>query len=211
MGWIIPVLGADPLPVQLGRLGSHAAAQRTPATRRPCHSATQARETARRASCTERSSPPMAASLSRVYLATVTLWRPTGPEELALVEASGWREWPPRLPEQPILYPVINEEYATRIARDWNVPPLRRQLRSGSVRHSSTTKGSTGPAARPSWSTGSRPNTSPSSTPTSSGPSRSSRDTTPPQAADALPVCGDSSAVNSVCRVLRAPPRRHAL
>jgi hypothetical protein len=28
---------------------------------------------------------------------TVTLWRPTGPEELALVEASGWREWPPRL------------------------------------------------------------------------------------------------------------------
>ncbi|HEY5988381.1 MAG TPA: hypothetical protein VIV12_18685, partial [Streptosporangiaceae bacterium] len=31
---------------------------------------------------------------------TVTLWRPTGPEELALVEASGWREWPPRLPGQ---------------------------------------------------------------------------------------------------------------
>jgi len=29
---------------------------------------------------------------------TVTLWRPTGPVELALVEASGWREWPPRLP-----------------------------------------------------------------------------------------------------------------
>lgn len=29
---------------------------------------------------------------------TVTLWRPTGPEELALVEASGWCEWPPRLP-----------------------------------------------------------------------------------------------------------------
>ncbi len=28
----------------------------------------------------------------------MTLWRPTGPEELALVEASGWREWPPRLP-----------------------------------------------------------------------------------------------------------------
>jgi len=34
---------------------------------------------------------------------TVTLWRPTGPEELALVEASGWREWPPRLPGQPIV------------------------------------------------------------------------------------------------------------
>lgn len=53
---------------------------------------------------------------------TVTLWRPTGPHELALVEASGWRAWPPRLPEQPIFYPVLNEDYATRIARDWNVP-----------------------------------------------------------------------------------------
>ena len=53
---------------------------------------------------------------------TVTLWRPTGPEELALVEASGWRAWPPRRPEQPIFYPVFNEDYAIRIARDWNVP-----------------------------------------------------------------------------------------
>jgi hypothetical protein len=52
---------------------------------------------------------------------TVTLWRPTGPEELALVEASGWRAWPPRLPDQPIFYPVLNEDCATKIARDWNV------------------------------------------------------------------------------------------
>jgi hypothetical protein len=52
---------------------------------------------------------------------TVTLWRPTGPDELALVEASGWREWPPRLPGQPIFYPVLNEQYAAKIARDWNV------------------------------------------------------------------------------------------
>ena len=52
---------------------------------------------------------------------TVTLWRPTGPKELALVEASGWRAWPPRLTDQPIFYPVLNEDYATRIARDWNV------------------------------------------------------------------------------------------
>jgi len=51
----------------------------------------------------------------------VLLWRPTGPEELALVEASGWRRWPPRLPGQPIFYPVLNENCATRIARDWNV------------------------------------------------------------------------------------------
>ncbi|MFD2792957.1 hypothetical protein ACFS27_05285 [Promicromonospora vindobonensis] len=52
---------------------------------------------------------------------TVTLSRPTGPKELALVEASGWRAWPPRLTDQPIFYPVLNENYATRIARDWNV------------------------------------------------------------------------------------------
>lgn len=52
---------------------------------------------------------------------TVTLWRPTGPQELALVEASGWSAWPPRLPDQPIFYPVLNEDYAVRIARDWNV------------------------------------------------------------------------------------------
>jgi hypothetical protein len=52
---------------------------------------------------------------------TMTLWRPTGPEELALAKAAGWREWPPRLPEQPIFYPVLDEEYATKIARVWNV------------------------------------------------------------------------------------------
>mgnify|MGYP000138508777 CR=1 FL=1 len=53
---------------------------------------------------------------------TVILWRPTGPEELKLVEESGWKAWPPRLPEQPIFYPVTTEEYAVKIARDWNVP-----------------------------------------------------------------------------------------
>lgn len=52
---------------------------------------------------------------------TITLWRPTGPQELELVRASGMRAWPPRLPDQPIFYPVLNEDYATRIARDWNV------------------------------------------------------------------------------------------
>ncbi len=50
-----------------------------------------------------------------------TLYRPTGPEELALVRASGFKKWPPRLPEQPIFYPVTNEHYAIEIARDWNV------------------------------------------------------------------------------------------
>ncbi|MBP7533743.1 MAG: ADP-ribosylation/crystallin J1 [Chitinophagales bacterium] len=53
---------------------------------------------------------------------TITLYRPVGPEELALIAQSDWKKFPPRLPEQPIFYPVMNEEYAIQIARDWNVP-----------------------------------------------------------------------------------------
>ena len=52
---------------------------------------------------------------------TTILYRPVGPKELALIAASGYREFPPRLPEQPIFYPVLNEDYARQIARDWNV------------------------------------------------------------------------------------------
>ena len=52
---------------------------------------------------------------------TVTLYRPVGPKELELIAATEWREFPPRLPGQPIFYPVTNEAYATQIARDWNV------------------------------------------------------------------------------------------
>ena len=52
---------------------------------------------------------------------TLTLWRPVGPKELERIEASGMREFPPRLPEQPIFYPVLSEAYAVKIARDWNV------------------------------------------------------------------------------------------
>jgi hypothetical protein len=52
---------------------------------------------------------------------TITLWRPVGPEELRLIEATGMREFPPRLPEQPIFYPVTTRDYAIKIARDWNV------------------------------------------------------------------------------------------
>ncbi len=50
-----------------------------------------------------------------------TLYRPVGPKELELVAASGYTAFPPRLPNQPIFYPVLNEAYATQIARDWNV------------------------------------------------------------------------------------------
>jgi hypothetical protein len=52
---------------------------------------------------------------------TTTLWRPVGPAELRLLQEDGWKAWPARLPEQPIFYPVLNRDYATRIARDWNV------------------------------------------------------------------------------------------
>jgi hypothetical protein len=51
---------------------------------------------------------------------TTTLYRPVGKNELALIAESGFTAFPPRLPEQPIFYPVCNEEYATQIARDWN-------------------------------------------------------------------------------------------
>lgn len=51
---------------------------------------------------------------------TVTLFRPVGQQELDLIQASGWKEFPPRLYWQPIFYPVLTEEYAIMIARDWN-------------------------------------------------------------------------------------------
>jgi hypothetical protein len=52
----------------------------------------------------------------------VTLWRPVGPRELEMIRETGMRAFPPRLPEQPIFYPVLSEDYAVKIARDWNVP-----------------------------------------------------------------------------------------
>jgi len=51
---------------------------------------------------------------------TSVLYRPVGPDELKLIAESRFRVFPPRLPEQPIFYPVLNEEYAAQIAREWN-------------------------------------------------------------------------------------------
>lgn len=51
---------------------------------------------------------------------TVTLYRPVGQKELELMHESGDKAFPPRLSFQPIFYPVLNEAYATQIARDWN-------------------------------------------------------------------------------------------
>ena len=55
-------------------------------------------------------------------MSTTLLYRPVNQQELDLIAASNWRCFPPRLPEQPIFYPVLNEEYAIQISRDWNVP-----------------------------------------------------------------------------------------
>ena len=52
--------------------------------------------------------------------ATVVLYRPVGQAEFDLIRQSDWKHFPPRLPSQPIFYPVLREEYAIRIARDWN-------------------------------------------------------------------------------------------
>ena len=49
------------------------------------------------------------------------LYRPVGTKELELIRDSGYTKYPPRLPEQPIFYPVLNEKYATEIASQWNV------------------------------------------------------------------------------------------
>jgi hypothetical protein len=51
---------------------------------------------------------------------TITLYRPVGQKEYELIRDTGFRSFPPRLPTQPIFYPVLNETYATQIARDWN-------------------------------------------------------------------------------------------
>src|SRR5690348_15434350 len=52
--------------------------------------------------------------------ATLTLFRPVGQIELDLIRGLAFRAFPPRLPEQPIFYPVLDESYAVQIARDWN-------------------------------------------------------------------------------------------
>jgi len=56
---------------------------------------------------------------------TVILFRPVGEVEMKLIEASGMTAFPPRLPEQPIFYPVTNQQYAEKIARDWNTKDER--------------------------------------------------------------------------------------
>ncbi len=53
---------------------------------------------------------------------TITLFRPVNDKELKLISELNYRSFPPRLPEQPFFYPVMNKEYAVQISKDWNVP-----------------------------------------------------------------------------------------
>ena len=50
----------------------------------------------------------------------VILYRPVGRKEYELIEQGGFKKFPPRLPEQPIFYPVLTEQYAIEIASKWN-------------------------------------------------------------------------------------------
>ncbi len=52
--------------------------------------------------------------------AITTLYRPVGLEEMILILEAEPHAFPPRKPEQPFFYPVLNEAYAHQIAQDWN-------------------------------------------------------------------------------------------
>src|SRR5688572_11358965 len=54
------------------------------------------------------------------------LWRPVGLHEMALIFDAEMKCFPPRLPEQPIFYPVLVEDCANQIAGAWNTkdPPF---------------------------------------------------------------------------------------
>ena len=51
---------------------------------------------------------------------TITLYRPVGQAELDLIAATEYKRFPSRLSFQPIFYPVLQEDYAIQIGRDWN-------------------------------------------------------------------------------------------
>jgi hypothetical protein len=58
-------------------------------------------------------------------MTTIKLFRPVGQGELDLIAGAGFKVFPPRLPEQPIFYPVLTREYAEQIARGWNTKDER--------------------------------------------------------------------------------------
>jgi hypothetical protein len=54
----------------------------------------------------------------------IILFRPVGKRELELIEESDYKKFPPRLPDQEFFYPVLNEEYAIEIAKNWNTKDI---------------------------------------------------------------------------------------
>ena len=48
------------------------------------------------------------------------LYRPVGEKEFILIADSEYESFPPRLSGQPIFYPVLNQKYASEIAKKWN-------------------------------------------------------------------------------------------
>ena len=73
------------------------------------------------------------------------LYRPVGLKELELIADSGFRAYPPRLPHQPIFYPVLTFDYAERIARDWNA---KEAPFAGFAAEASATADGSAPASR---------------------------------------------------------------
>mgnify|MGYP001475931833 CR=1 FL=1 len=70
------------------------------------------------------------------------LFRPVGKAEYDLIAESGFTAYPPRLPEQPIFYPVLNEKMPEKLRRsgigDTPTPSIRGMLRpSKSMMHTS--------------------------------------------------------------------------
>lgn len=51
-----------------------------------------------------------------------TLYRPVGLKEMELIAENNYKSFPPRLAWQPIFYPVLNQDYAEQIAKEWNTP-----------------------------------------------------------------------------------------
>jgi hypothetical protein len=58
----------------------------------------------------------------------VTLWRPVGPRELKLIRQADMRAFPPRLPGQPIFYPVLSEDYAVKMLATGTSQPVAAAL-----------------------------------------------------------------------------------
>src|SRR5262249_39545016 len=91
-----------------------------PRTRSPLHAAAHPGPRTRSSRTQAAAAAGARACMINADEATTVLFRPVGEKELELIRRSGRRAFPPRLPGQPLFYPVLNEAYAAQIARDWN-------------------------------------------------------------------------------------------